>query len=165
MGLGMCTDETQAVQYNPETGLFTRLKKAGRSHAGTIVSTPHSEGYVRVKIERRHYFAHRLAWKIMTGQWPTYHIDHVNGDRADNRWCNLREATPSQNQQNKKRQSNNSSGMTGVYWDASASRWRAQISINKTRKKLGSFSTPEAAHAAYVKAVKDHFGEFRRLGV
>jgi len=82
--------------YNPEDGTFTRIKAAGRHNrwgVGTIAN--HHDpitGYNRIRIDGTLYSAHRLAWLYMTGSWPTHQIDHVDLDRANNAWRNLREA-------------------------------------------------------------------------
>ena len=81
------------LNYEPETGIFT-WKKAKRGHtkAGAKAGTIRPNGYINITINRKPYYAHRLAWFYTTGQWPTHHIDHINGVRDDNRIENLREA-------------------------------------------------------------------------
>jgi HNH endonuclease/AP2 domain len=96
----------------------------------------------------------------MTGKWCRVIIDHRDGDPSNNRWDNLRRATVAQNGANKPRHRNNTSGFKGVCRDRG--RWRAAIYKNGRRHPLGNFPTPEAAHAAYVKAARKLFGEFAR---
>jgi hypothetical protein len=99
----------------------------------------------------------------MTGEWPTHQVDHKNSVRNDNRWENLRLATNAQNQQNlRKARADNSSGFLGVF--PNKNRWSAQIAINGKSKCLGTFDTPELAHAAYLKA-KASIHEFQTLVV
>lgn len=144
----------EEVSYCPETGRFAWVKPAkGRkmaSHPGTI--TP--QGYLRLCIHGERYLAHRVAWLYVHGQWPAADIDHINGDRLDNRMCNLRLATHSQNQQNRKRASstNKSSGVMGVGWDKSKNRWRAEICVQGKRRTLGRYATVAEASEAYLRA-------------
>ena len=88
-------------------------------------------------------------------------VDHINGDRLDNRRCNLRLATHAENCRNRKNHSNNTSGFKGVH--RQKNRWRALIRVDGKSKFLGSFLTPEDAHAAYCAAARKYFGEFARF--
>jgi hypothetical protein len=159
-------DLTQArlralLQYDPETGKFTRLIGVQGFAAGTEAGTFHPpSGYVYLGVDRKTYRAHRLAWFYMTGKWPVEDIDHANRDRADNRWANLREASRSQNNANGARRRDNTSGAKGVSWDAKNKRWRAYIVSSGKQRHLGRFADYEAAKAAYVRAATDTFGEF-----
>jgi hypothetical protein len=98
----------------------------------------------------------------MTGRWPVGPIDHINGIRNDNRWFNLREATPAQNSQNMRARDNSRSGFKGVTWKASERRWRARITWNGQQHFLGYFDTAEAAAAAYSTAADRLFGDFAK---
>lgn len=102
------------------------------------------------------YKAHRLAWLYITGQWPIDQIDHINGIRSDNRFCNLREIdlTGNSHQRNKPPK-NNKSGFIGVYLTRSG-KFRAQIGYLRTNIAIGVFDTPEQAHAAYLEAKKKY---------
>lgn len=142
------------LSYSLESGIFTRLTRpARRTRVGEIAGSLSKTGYLTICIRGKNYYCHRLAWLLMTGSWPIEHIDHVNGDRIDNRWINLRAATPSQNQQNRLRLSvKNTSGFTGVYWSASTGKWAAEIKIDRIKVRLGYFDEPAAAHEAYARA-------------
>jgi len=131
--------------------------------AGDVAGRGSGGGYRQISVDNRLYLAHRLAWLYMTGEWPEVQIDHVNMDRADNRFVNLRQATRSENKGNMRAQANNASGLKGVYWHKRAGKWCAQINTNGTRRHLGCFDSPEAAHAAYIASAKKHFGEFARF--
>ncbi|CAN7496246.1 HNH endonuclease [Phyllobacterium sp. LjRoot231] len=141
------------INYDPETGEFTWLRRPNkRFTAGMIAGRISSTGYRVVCLDRKIYRAHRLAFVYMTGLEPPEFVDHIDGDRANNRWENLRLATPSENQHNRKIPSSNTSGFAGVSYMATKRRWRSQISIDGRNLYLGLFASPEDAHAAYVNA-------------
>lgn len=155
-------DEARAIlAYDAGTGELTWRKSARRGWVGKPAGTPHSRGYVSVNISRRIYLAHRLAWFLHYGRWPSGQVDHRDGDRANNSIANLREATQSQNSGNMRMRPNNRCGFKGVCLDQNG-RYQAQITKNGRQRGLGRFSTPEEAHAAYVAAAKQAFGEFAR---
>lgn len=140
------------LHYDPETGLFTRRitrgYRGGRHKAGSICGTLMKNGYVVICIDGRDYKAHRLAWLYARGTWPANYIDHINQSKSDNRLCNLREATKAQNGQNQALRRNNTSGHTGVSWSAKETRWVVYIRAEKTRRRVGAFTTLDAAVAA-----------------
>lgn len=143
------------VKYDPETGIFTLLVKSGRFSAGHQYSYINSSGYVEIAIQKKRFTAHRLAWFYMTSSWPVAFVDHINGTKADNRWCNLREAGPEINQQNRRLpKKNSSSGFIGVSKRLNGKKesWRAEIYVNKKTQILGYFDDPYSAHLAYVEA-------------
>ena len=154
------------LDYDPVTGVFRwkmlTSKQVHRAHVGDEAGAPDKLGYRMIGIDRKVYLSHRLAWVWMTGEWPLIDIDHANGDPSDNRWCNLREATESQNKANTGPQKNNTSGFKGVYWVKSHKKWSALIRKDKKLRFLGYFDTPEAAHAVYAAEASKLFGEFAR---
>lgn len=148
--------------YNPATGDLTRRISVRGYRAGGIAGTAKVNGYRGVIADGRGYLVHRLAWLMETGEWPANDIDHINGDRADNRWENLREATRSQNNGNMRLRKDNSSGFKGVCFHPQSGKWRAVIWAKGRRHHIGLFATPKAAHDAYMDEAKRHFGEFAR---
>jgi len=106
------------------------------------------------------YKAHRLAWLYVHGEWPPEQLDHINGQRDDNRVENLRSATRAENAGNSKRRADNTSGFKGVYWNAQRSKWQAKIRRGQLEKHLGLFVCKEDAAEAYRRAAADVFGEF-----
>ena len=81
----------EILEYNQETGVFTRKKKISSSNIGDVAGSVESQGYVIISIKNWPFKAHRLAWFYVHGKWPIDCIDHINGNRADNRIENLRE--------------------------------------------------------------------------
>lgn len=153
----------EVLAYDRETGAFTyRVRVAQRAPAGAIAGSVNSEGYRHIRIDGRAYKAHRLAWLIETGSWPTAMIDHINGDRDDNRIANLREATRSQNLANSKVIRAGKLTQKGIS-QRSKGRWIARIQANGTSQFLGSFASEQNAVAAYVRAAKEEFGAFAKV--
>jgi hypothetical protein len=152
------------LHYSPETGQFTRLVSRGTGRAGLITAAVDSNGHIQIRVDKKRYRAHRLAWFYMTGCWPAAQIDHINGIRADNRWENLREATNTQNVINGKLRDDNPTGFKGVTLDSEGRRkWRARITVDGKQRFLGYFDTPEAAAEAYKAAAVAAFGQFARF--
>ena len=137
------------VNYDPITGSFTWNQKRRKCKLGAKVGCVAKNGYILIRIDDRLYTAHRLAWFYMTGSFPPEQIDHINGNRADNRFANLRQATNAENAQNRRRK-DNKSGYTGVRKENS--KWLAEIKINYKPMRIGLFATPEEARAAYLEA-------------
>jgi hypothetical protein len=149
--------------YDPESGIFTRRVQAYRWSAGSVAGSIHKgHGYVVLTIDRRKYQAHRVAWLYMTGRWPSADIDHVNLCRTDNRWSNLRAATRQQNCFNRPARRDSGSGLKGVTFNKRLQKWVASICANRQQRHIGCFTTPEAAHAAYVAEAARAFGKFAR---
>lgn len=145
----------ELLHYDPETGVFTWLVHRQRHRAGDVAGSKHSMGYIEMGVCGASYLAHRLAWLYMTGSWPAGDVDHKNGQRSDNRFDNLRDVTKSVNLQNRQgATANNKSGLLGVSKSiAKCGRWFARIQDSTGKQKgLGSFGTPEEAHAAYLDA-------------
>lgn len=141
------------LNYDQDTGIFTwRVRTCRNVMAGDVAGTTSIQGYRQIRINRRTFAAHRLAWLYVHGIWPADQIDHINGVRDDNRLVNLREATSAQNHQNRKKSANNTSGFTGVSWNCWTRKWQAAICAGGQRSHLGHFDTPESAHTAYLAA-------------
>lgn len=147
----------QLFLYDPETGHL--INKSGeRRRVGKSSGSLNSEGYVNVFIEGRQYKAHRLVWCFVFGEWivyPDYEIDHVNGDKADNRIQNLRKCTKSMNQRNGSMRVNNKSGVIGVNWKSKQKVWVARIWDGPHHKFLGNFKQLDDAREARAKAERE----------
>lgn len=150
----------QILHYDQDTGIFTwKVNRTGTALAGTVAGKM-TKGRVQIKINGKRYYAHRLAWIYVYGEWPTQEIDHINLVMDDNRIENLRQATHQQNNWNKKCRKGSRSGHKGVCFDKSSSKWRSECMVNGSRKLLGYFPTPEEASEAYTEYAKKHHGEF-----
>jgi hypothetical protein len=152
----------EVFAYNPEVGLLVRRLSSKRNRRGKAVGE-HATRYIMVDIDKQRYLAHRLIWFYVYGEWPNGYLDHVNGNPADNRLCNLRLATNSQNQANRGAPKNNTSGFKGVSWHAQAKKWRASIEVRGEKIELGEFHDFEMACNVYAKAASEHFGEFANV--
>ena len=150
-----------SLSYDSLTGEFRwkTARKNGRE-SGSVAGCLHHSGYFLISVDRIKFPCQRLAWLFHTGDWPNGHIDHINMDKSDNRICNLREATHSQNAFNTPRPPSNTSGFKGVSWYGRAQKYRAQITAYGKRHYLGLFDDPCLAHEAYKAASIKLHGEF-----
>ena len=152
----------EVLSYDPETGVFTRKidilcgMYRGRTiaKAGDVSGSRGTGGYLFVGVDGRQYYAHRLAWFYMTGEWPKEQVDHKNANRADNKWTNLREADHSLNSQNRRKPNlGKPLQFLGVYKHREA--FQAKIEIEGKQKYIGSYKTAEEAYSAYVAAKRE----------
>lgn len=159
------------LDYNPETGVLTWRERSpehfdngsrtaehkannwnARFRGMPALANISNNGYYRGPIMGQYMLAHRVIWALETGSWPEQQIDHINGNKLDNRRCNLREADHITNGRNAKRKSNNTSGHNGVWWFAARKKWCAEITVNRKSIKLGYFEKIEDAADARRKA-------------
>ena len=144
----------ELLSYDPDTGLFKRSISTGRHGChkkGAFVGCHcKHHGYIFIRLDGVLYRAHRLVWLYVHGEFPIADIDHINGIRHDNRLCNLRDVTRSENLQNTLK-AKGESGLRGAYTHKNG-RWRSSISVDGVEKKLGWFATAEEAHQVYTQA-------------
>lgn len=138
----------EMLAYDFVTGVFTWKVWSPRRPIGSVAGAVDAYGYVVVRVDKWLYKAHRLAWLYVTGEWPAMRLDHINRVKSDNRWCNLREATQSQNMHNVAARAASKSGFSGVIWRADRLKWYAQIRIGYKTYRLGAFIALEDAIAA-----------------
>lgn len=141
------------LHYNPRTGIFRWKRAPGfrRDLDGKRAGIIHSDGRVQIMIDYVNYRAHRLAFLYMTGKFPDLEVDHKDGNKTNNRWKNLREASRVVNAQNIRRaSSNNKSGLLGAW--PKREKFYSQITANGKRIVLGTFETAKQAHRAYISA-------------
>jgi len=140
--------------YSPDSGLFTRRVQRKSRPSGSVLAGTLNHGYLRIMVAGRSYSLHRLAFLWMTGHWPSADIDHIDGDRTNNRWSNLRDVDRSTNLQNMRiaKSHNKSTGILGAYLHKKTGRYTSRIRSCGRNVHLGMFDTPQEAHAAYVAA-------------
>ena len=148
----------ELIHYDPETGTFRWAMMRKGCRVGDIVGSIDSHGYRVIRLNWKIYNAHRLAWLYMTGVWPRNQIDHKDLNKSNNKWNNLREATYSQNQANRRPYS----GLKGVSFFKRDRKWKAQIKVRGNAMHIGYYDCPAAAHFAYLIEADKHFGEFAR---
>lgn len=143
------------IQYEPETGVLTWAVSKGRASKGLIAGGLHKHGYRRLSFDGKEYLCHRIAWEFVHGEIPSgCDIDHINGNRSDNRISNIRAVSRSVNAQNRKgAAAHNKTGLLGVAFHKATGKFRALIRTNKS-VTLGYFATPEEAHSVYMEAKK-----------
>lgn len=147
------------LHYSPSTGDFIIFPRRGTAGSKGSVA---SNGALVIRINRVLYYAHRLAWLYMTGNWPSGQVDHRDGNPLNNRWSNLRIATQSLNNANAKLRRDSTSGLKGVTFHKRAKKWCAQIQWRGRHIYLGLFQSKTAAHNAYMKKATCLFGEYAR---
>jgi hypothetical protein len=170
----------QLLDYSPETGELRwktrtpdmieggihsaerKCRSFNSRFAGNIAGTVDGTNHIQIRIFGQSEMAHRLAYVIMTGEWPPKDIDHKNIESMENSWKNLRLATRSQNGSNRKAIRNNKLGIKGVY--KKKNRFIASIRVDYKLKNLGSFKTVDEASKAYAEAAVEYFGEYARTG-
>lgn len=150
------------VHFDPTTGVFTRRIRTAQRHqvgdrADLLITAGGQSGYRRVCVDSARFLAHRLAWLYANGEWPAHDIDHLDGDRGNNRIANLRDVPNRVNRQNVRRARRDSStGLLGVVPMPNGMTWRARIQIDGRGIHLGVFDTAERAHTAYIEAKRRH---------
>lgn len=127
------------VNYDPETGVFRWAVSRCGCHAGDLAGDSR-DGYWRIRIKRKAWRAHRLAWFITYGEVPNRGIDHINRNRSDNRMVNLRLASSQENSRNLPLSKANKTGITGVFWNRSKGKWEAKIKVHYKDVLLGRFN-------------------------
>lgn len=147
----------ELLDYSPASGRFTWLTRRGRAAAGSVAGAIHKYGYQVIQIDGKGYGAHRLAWLYTHGSMPTAFVDHINGDRTDNRIENLRDVPNDVNCQNRKgARAGKAIPLMGVRKATVGNKFSASITVKGVVIWLGSFDTPELAHTAYLAAKQEH---------
>lgn len=147
------SDLRDALNYDPESGEFTWARpKSNRMKPGDRAGAPNNLGYVLVTLGWKKYRAHKLAWLYVTGVWPTFEIDHIDGNRGNNRWSNLRRSDRTLNTLNQRdaRSHKSKSGVRGVVIKSDG--YEARITVYGEARNLGKFETADEASAAYESA-------------
>ena len=149
--------------YNSETGKFTWSNPQSiRVKVGAVAGSKRADGYIEIGIDGKSYFAHRLVWLYVHGEFPPQRTDHINGLRDDNRIANLRLATPTENRLNSRTKSGTVSGYKGVCFHPYSGLWRAAAKVDYKSRSLGYYKTAEEAAEAYQRFAREAHGEFYR---
>lgn len=149
------TNVNELLSYCPSSGKFTWNVKRGCRASGQVAGTIKPSGYVSISIGSKPMYAHRLAFLLMTGKLPSGVVDHINGNKSDNRWCNLRDVSQSENMANRfSAQVNSKTGLIGASPHAGGG-FVAQIRRNKRLTYLGYFQTAQEAHQKYMEAANE----------
>jgi hypothetical protein len=152
------SDLKEWLDYDPLTGIFRR-KKTPRNHiaAGSVAGTPGRHGYIGVRVKGPKYMAHRLAWLWVHGEWPLLLIDHIDGNKSNNRIENLRLVTNGQNAFNRGSRKGTLTlpAPSRISGGVSRERFRARIVIDGKNIHLGSFDTEAEAKACFLTAVAE----------
>lgn len=163
--LHVSVDELRCrYDYDETSGILTKhhCPDLGQwNEARPSLGYKHHTGYWFLTIDGREYSFHRVVYAYVHGLWPDHEIDHINGDRSDNRFPNLRPASPLENARNAGTRGDNSSGYKGVVWEGrNGGGWIARIQINGRRIYIGRFSQIEVAAEAYKAASARLFRDF-----
>lgn len=160
----------ELVHYNPETGVFTCLKKNAKRNIGDVLGHTHGTYYLGTSIQYKTYLLHRLAFLYMLGRFPSKFVDHINMDKRDNRWCNLREATKAENSLNTKGHLDSSTSIKGLcFQELPYPRYLARVSVegktvNKSVSLTGKVEAEVVAQLiTWLKETREELhGEFAR---
>jgi hypothetical protein len=155
----------QVLSYCPKSGIFKWKKHlGGRSpKCGEFAGTGHNAGYIQIGYKQKIYLAHRLAWLLTHQDRPFKRLDHINGNKKDNRICNLRECTHSQNLLNRSKQINNKTGYKNIFLEGRSKKYMVKINKNKKVYYVGKFAKLENAIKARDRAHKKICGEFSKI--
>lgn len=149
-------DLKKELHYDENTGIFTRAITRGKIKAGSIAGGIHPSGYIHIRVHAKTHAAHRLAWLYVNGEFPKFHTDHINGNKLDNRVCNLRSVTCKENAINRSIKLNNTSGVIGVSFRNDIKKWKVRISISGVDKNIGTYGSLLDAVAARMRANKEY---------
>jgi hypothetical protein len=153
----------RVLNYFPDTCVFTwRVKTANKSVAGKAAGSLKNGKYQRLCINKTFYLSHRLAWFYVYGEWPNNLIDHINGEKDDNRIANLRQANAAENARNTGLRSTNTSGVKGVGWVKRRKKFQAQLRTPEGPVNLGMFGDLRQAEEAVNAAREQMHGDFHR---
>ena len=135
----------EIFNYDPETGILTwKVKKSRNINIGDVAGsefkTKQGKRYLRVSVNDKLYFIHRIAWMYSYGEWPC-EIDHKDGNGLNNKWENLRNVSRLENSKNQRKSTRNKSGIVGVFWDRTYNKWRAYIRVNGVLHSIGQFKS------------------------
>ena len=151
----------QILTYKDGQLYWIASRKGGTATAGSLAGCKNSGGYWHTRVNGSRYANHRLIFLMHHGYLPEF-IDHIDGNRENNRIENLRKASRQQNNCNARIRMDNTSGVKGVNWHKKTGKWTVRVQINKTRKCFGLFDDLELAQLVAVEARAKYHEEFAR---
>lgn len=157
------TRAREVLIYDDQTGEMRWRTDQGKRAAGQPVGSQSSSGHLQTWIDGNLYQVHRLAWLLHYGEWPVLFLDHVDGDRANNKIANLRQANGSQNCANRAPARKMHGSLKGASYCKMSKRWKSSITKDGRARYLGCFKTEREAHDAYCSAAKQLHGDFARF--
>jgi hypothetical protein len=153
----------ELFEYREDGNLIRKINVSSNARKGDIIGTIHNRGYMTVLVDQKSYLVHRLIFLYYHGYLTEgLQIDHIDGNRQNNRIENLREVTGSQNNMNSKIRSNNTSGVKGVWWSKEKRKWRSMVKVNHKEIFLGYYTSLEEAAAVVKEAREKYHGEYAR---
>lgn len=151
------------LDYDCTTGVFRwRVTRSPGAKRGSVAGRLNAKGYLIIGVDGNRYMAHRLAWFYVYGVWPESELDHVNGNRSDNRVRNLRQCSRSENLQNACTRRDSQSGVKGVRWHQSKQRWQPRVKHQGKQLYLGYYRDMEFADLVAREARDKYHGEYAR---
>lgn len=146
------------LSYDPETGVFRWIKRPAYCvQVGAVAGIDEGRGYYVLQFNKSRYYCHRLAFILMGVELSDDEVvDHINLNKSDNRWVNLRKATYAQNAMNRPKLTNNVSGHTGVCWDKKMMKWKVYCQ----HKHFGYFESLDLAKEKYQEVSKESYKEY-----
>lgn len=154
----------ELLTYDKDTGIITwRVSPGRRASAGAEAGSKNGSGYLQIRVQHKRYKAHRIAWALAHGVWPTGEVDHIDGVRDNNRISNLRDVSRCTNMQNLKRahrDNKSGSAVQGVSWDKRHARFRVEAETGGKKIHLGYFSILQDAEDASIAYRREHYPGF-----
>lgn len=149
----------ELFNYDEDTGLFTRISPVRKANVGDIAGCVAKNGYITISVDCKRYYAHRLAFIYMTGSCPRT-VDHIDRDRSNNKWSNLRESTAQLQEANKVKCQGKTSKYKGVSFKSKIGRYVARLKVDGNEIYLGCFADEDNAARAYNAAAVEAFGKY-----
>lgn len=157
-------EKVKDLFYLKEGVVYNKVDRSKRARKDQPAGAVNIQGYIHIGFDGKYYRAHRIAWFLHYGEQPPIILDHIDGNKTNNKISNLREATPNENQYNQKLARHNTSGVKGVSWNKGTNKWQAHIQINGKKKNLGYYTCIEEAEQAVKEAREQLHKEFAHNG-
>lgn len=149
----------ELFDYNEETGLFTRISPVRKANVGDVAGAKAKNGYITISVDCKRYYAHRLAFIYMTGECPKT-VDHIDRNRQNNKWSNLRASSSKLQEANKEKCQGKTSKYKGVHFNRNLGKYIARIKVDGKGIHLGCFHDEDDAARAYNAAAINEFGKY-----